>query len=163
MKTKRFAELSVLTALALILFIIELKIPRLSPIEGVKLGLANIVTVYAVYHFKVSETILMVTARIILGAVFSGNFSSLLYSASGAFMCLVGMLILKRIIPENYIWLSSIIGAVFHNTGQIITAVFIMGISVISYYPILIVSGCIAGFFTGITAQLITERIKKIR
>lgn len=161
MKVKRLTQLSLLTALALILFIIELRLPRLSPIEGVKLGLANIVTVYSVYRFKASETAIMVTARIILGAIFSGNLFSLLYSASGSALCLAGMLAVKRVIPLNYIWLSSIIGAILHNTGQIITALYVTcSLTVITYYPILIVSGCIAGLFTGITAQLIINRLK---
>ena len=71
-------------------------------------------------------------------------------------MCLAGMLGVKRIVPVNYIWLSSIIGAILHNTGQIIVAVIIMrSFAVIYHYPYLIISGCIAGAFTGICAQLL--------
>lgn len=162
MNTGRLTQLSLLTATALILFVIELHIPNLIPVYGVKLGLANIITIYAVYRFKASETAMIVLVRIILGAVFSGNIFSLIYSASGAFFCLCGMLMIRRIIPENYIWLCSVIGAVFHNTGQIITAILVTGtFSVIAYYPILLVSGCIAGLFTGISAQMILKRIQK--
>ena len=160
MNIKRLTQLSLLTATALIIFVIELRIPNIIPIPGIKLGLANIITVYCVYHFNAFETALMLTSRIILGALFSGNIFSLVYSTAGAFFCLCGMLVIRRIIPEKYIWLCSVIGAVLHNTGQIIMAVIVTGtFFVLAYYPILLVSGCIAGFFTGISAQMIIKRI----
>ena len=161
MAVRKLTELSLLTALALIIFIVELRLPDLSPIQGVKLGLANIVTIYALYRFRAGEVFLIVTARVILGSLFSGNFCSLIYSISGAFLCLAGMIPLRKIIPENYIWLCSIAGAILHNTGQIITAVILMKtISVIAYYPVLIFSGCIAGAFTGICTQLVIKRLR---
>lgn len=159
MNTKKLTRLSLLTAIALILFIVELRLPNLSPISGVKLGLANIITVYAVYHYKPSEVAMMLIVRILLGAMFSGNVSSLLYSLSGGTLCLVGMLLLKKVIPEKYMCISSIFGAILHNTGQIAMAIVLMGsLSVIAYYPILLLSGCVAGFFTGLTAQYINNR-----
>lgn len=112
MNIKRLTQLSLLTATALIIFVIELRIPNIIPIPGIKLGLANIITVYCVYHFNAFETALMLTSRIILGALFSGNIFSLVYSTAGAFFCLCGMLVIRRIIPEKYIWLCSVIGAV---------------------------------------------------
>lgn len=160
MSAKKITELSLLTALALIIFIVELRIPNLCPIPGVKLGLANIITVYSVYHFKASETIMLVVSRVILGSFFSGNLSALIYSMSGAIFCLLGMLFIKKVIPEKYIWLCSIIGAIFHNIGQICAAVTIMNtFAVIVYLPILIFSGCIAGFFTGMCAFFIHRRL----
>lgn len=160
MKTKRLTELSLLTASALIVFIIEMRLPNLSPVKGVKLGLANIFTVYAVYRFSGKEVLLMVLTRVFLGALFSSNFSAFIYSLSGALMCLAGMILLKKVIPQKYICLCSIFGAVFHNTGQIIAAVIVMhSFSVIAYYPILIVSGCIAGAFTGLVAGFVLKRV----
>ncbi|MGN0594956.1 MAG: Gx transporter family protein [Hominimerdicola sp.] len=159
MQVKRLTQLSLLTAMALIIFIIELRIPNIVLIPGVKLGLANIVTVYAVYRFSASEVSLLILVRILLGAMFSGNAFSLIYSITGAFFCFCGMLLIKRFISQKYIWLSSILGAVLHNTGQILAAIFVMKTyAVIAYYPILIVSGCIAGFFTGLCAQLVLKR-----
>ena len=66
-KIRRMTELALLTAIALIIYVVELQIPNLSPVAGVKLGLANIITVYAVYRFKWSETALMLLARLLLG------------------------------------------------------------------------------------------------
>ena len=161
MSTKKMTSLALLTATALILFIVELRIPNILPIPGVKLGLANIITVYCVFRYSASETALTVCARILLGAMFSGNFSALIYSACGAFCCLLGMLALRKLLPEKQIWLCSMIGAMFHNIGQIIAAVAVMrSLSVISYLPILLITGSVAGLFTGLCAQLILNRIR---
>ena len=164
MKAKRIAELSVLTAVSLIIFIVELQIPNPFPIPGIKLGLANIITVFAVYHYKAYEVAMIVTVRLLLGSVFSGNFMALIYSASGAFLCLLGILLLKRIIDEKHIWIASVFGAVLHNTGQMIAAVIVtQTVEIVAYYPFLLVSGCLAGAFTGLCAQLIMPRIKILK
>ena len=160
-KVRRLTELAVLTAVSLIIFIVELQIPNPFPIPGIKLGLANVITVYAVYHYRAHEVAAMVAVRLILGAVFTGNFTALLYSASGAFLCLVGMLILRRFIDEKHLWIASVFGAVLHNTGQMAAALLVtQTIQLFLYYPFLLVSGCLSGAFTGLCAQLITARIK---
>lgn len=162
MKTKKLTELSLLTAAALIIFIIELRIPNIVNIPGVKLGLANIITVYAVYRFTAKETFMIVVTRVILGSLFGGNVSVIIYSLSGATLCLLGMLLLKRVIPLRYIWLGSIIGAILHNTGQMGAALIIMRTpAVLAYYPPLIISGCIAGTFTGLCAGFVLKRLEK--
>jgi len=161
MKTKKLTELSLLTAAALIIFIIELRIPNIVNIPGVKLGLANIITVYAVYRFTAKETLMIVVTRVILGSLFGGNVSVIIYSLSGAILCLLGMILLKKIIPLRYIWLGSIIGAILHNTGQMGVALIMMRTpAVLAYYPPLIISGCIAGTFTGLCAGYVLKRIK---
>ncbi len=83
MDVKRLARLGVLTAVALIIFIVELQIPNPFPIPGIKLGLANIITVYAVYRFRPVEVCMLVGVRIFLGAVFSGNMMALCSVCSG--------------------------------------------------------------------------------
>ena len=164
MKLRKLTELALLTAIALIIFIVELRIPNLSPIYGIKLGLSNIITVYAVFHYQPSETAMLLLCRIILGAIFSSNLISLVYSLAGGMFCLAGMLCVKKYIPERMIWLCSILGAVFHNLGQITAAVVTMQtFAVISYLPFLIISGCVAGLFTGLCAQLLLNRLGKIR
>ena len=163
-KVRRLTELAVLTAVSLIIFVIELQIPNPFPIPGIKLGLANIITVYAVYHYKAHEVAATVAVRLILGAVFTGNFTALLYSASGAFLCLVGMLILRRFIDEKHLWIASVFGAVLHNTGQMAAALIITQTpQLLAYYPFLLVSGCLAGAFTGLCAQIVISRLKKTK
>lgn len=160
MKVKRLTELALLTALALIIFVIELQFPIPVPVPGVKLGLANIITVFAVYHYRAREVFLIVFARILLGSFFSGNLMALMYSMAGGILCLVGMVWLKRIISERYIWLCSVLGAVLHNIGQISVACLIAGWGLLAYLPFLLVSGCIAGAFTGLCVQMILQRAK---
>ena len=163
MKAKKLTELALLTALALIIFIVELQIPNPVPVPGVKLGLANIITVFAVYHYRAGEVFLIVICRILLGSFFSGNMMSLIYSLSGGLLCLAGMLLLKRVLSEKYIWVCSVLGAVLHNIGQTAAACLIAGWGMVLYLPFLLVSGCIAGAFTGGCAQMIIYRkIKEI-
>lgn len=162
MGSKKITYLSLLTTIALIIFVIELRIPNIVPIYGVKLGLANIVTVYAMYHCSCKETFMVVFVRVFLGSLFGGNVSALIYSFAGAMFCLVGMMLLKRFFDEKHIWICSVIGAVLHNIGQILAAIIVMRTtSVVYYLPFLLVSGCIAGAFTGITAQFLINRSRR--
>ena len=159
MRAKKITQLALLTTIALIIFVIEMRIPNIVPIPGVKLGLANIVTVYAMYHCTAKETLLVVFVRILLGSMFGGNVSAMLYSLSGALLCMAGMLLLRRVIDEKYIWICSVLGAVLHNVGQIAAAIVIMRTTtVITYLPFLLVSGCVAGAFTGLCAQVVIKR-----
>ena len=158
MKTQKLAELSMLTAFAIIIFVLELQIPNLSPVPGVKLGLANIITVYAVYTHKGREVFLIVLVRVLLGAILSGQMTALLYSLSGSMLCLIAMLPMRRIIPESHIWMASVLGAVLHNAGQIAAAILeTQTTGLIAYQPVLLVSGCIAGAFTGLCAQFVVN------
>lgn len=160
-KLKRLTRLSLLTATALIIFVVELQIPNPTPIAGVKLGLANIITVYGVYRYKAGEIALVLLVRILLGGIFGGNPSAVIYSLAGGVFCLLGMLLLKRIIPENRLWLCSVLGAALHNVGQILTAYIVMGMAaVFVYLPFLLVSGCAAGAITGICAQILVKRLR---
>lgn len=160
MKVRRLTELSLLTALALIIFVIELQIPNPVPVPGVKLGLANIITVFAVYHYRAGEVFCLVLARILLGSFFSGNMMALLYSMAGGILCLVGMLGLKHILTERLIWVCSVFGAVLHNIGQIAVACLVAGWGLLAYFSFLLVSGCIAGAFTGGCVQMVLRRFR---
>ena len=163
MDVKRLTRLALLTAVALIIFAVELQIPSPFPIPGIKLGLANIITVYAVYRYRAGEAAAILLVRILLGSIFGGSVAALIYSLSGGVLCLSGMLLLKKVIDENRLWLSSVFGAVLHNTGQMAAALLVLQTpSIIAYYPFLIVSGCLAGLFTGLCAQVVVNRINPI-
>lgn len=163
MSAKKLTQLSLLTAAALILYVIELHLPSPVLIPGVKLGLANIITVVAVYRFTPCETVLLVAVRIILGAIFAGNMSAFLFSVFGAVFCLCGMMIIRKLLPEKQLPLCSVLGAMLHNVGQMAAAVWVMGsLSVLAYLPILLVTGCVAGLFTGICAREVERRIPPI-
>ena len=163
MRTKRLTELALLATIALTIFTIELRIPNLFPIPGIKLGLANIITVYALYHYRAGEVLMVLLTRIFLGALFAGSMMSLLYSLAGGMFCLAGMLLLRQVIPEQGIWFASVIGAVLHNAGQIAVAVLATRtVGVIAYFPVLLVSGCLAGLFTGLCAQTVIRGLRPI-
>ena len=159
MKAKRMARLGLLTGLALILFIVEAQIPPLVPIPGVKIGLANIVTVFTVFYFGVRDGILVLADRIFLGAVFAGNFSSILYSAAGGLFAIIVVIGLKFILQKNQVWIAGCLGAVAHGIGQMVVAVPVSGTpSVLIYLPVLILCGIITGTFTGLCAQVLLNR-----
>ena len=162
--TRRITIDAVLAAAALIIFSVEALIPPLVPIPGVKLGLANVITVFALYKLGAKDAFWIMLIRIILGSVFAGTVISFLFSASGAVLCYLVMVLLKRFLSEDHIWLCSVGGAVFHNIGQIIAAVFILKTTaVFAYLPFLLLSGIITGVFTGLCAQLTFKRLKKVK
>ena len=160
--TRRLTELSLLCAVSLIMFIIEMQLPPVVPVPGVKLGLANIITVYAVYAYNARDAVMIFFVRIIIGSLFSGNMIALIFSICGGLLCLFGMILIRRFTEINMIVFASVAGAVLHNIGQTAAAVFVMKTTaVIVYLPYLMLSGCIAGGFTGLCAWLIIKRIKK--
>ena len=105
--TKKITRLALLTAIALTIFLVEAQIPALVPIPGIKLGLANIVTVFTVYALGSKDGCLVLAARIFLGAVFAGNFSTILYSAAGGALAI---LVLVTATPGLLLYLPVMIG-----------------------------------------------------
>lgn len=160
--TKRLTRMGLLTALALIIFIIEAQLPPLVPIPGVKLGLANIVTVYAMFELGPRDTLMILLCRIFLGSIFAGQMMTFFFSLSGGLLCYVIMLFMRKIVTEKQIWICSIFGAIGHNIGQILAAIFFTSTpGLVMYLPVLMISGIIAGAFTGFCAQFLLQRISK--
>lgn len=160
MSVKRLCRMAVLTAVALGIYIAELQIPSIVPIPGVKLGLANIVTIYAIFKLSAPDAAAILTARILLGSIFAGQVTAFFYSAAGGLMCLLVMLVMRKIVTEKQIWVCSVIGAVAHNIGQIAAAIAItQTLSLIYYLPVLLLSGIITGLFTGLSAQFLVNRL----
>lgn len=162
--TKRITNMALLTAVALIIFIIEAQIPPIVPISGAKIGLANIVTVYAMLRLGPRDTLCILLCRIVLGSFFVGNVTAVFYSLAGGIMCYLSMLIMRRIVTKKQLWALSAVGAIFHNIGQIIAAMLIMKTTVVlMYLPALLAIGIPAGIFTGLCAQLLVNRADKSR
>ena len=161
MKTRRLVLLALLTAIALTIFMLEAQIPAPVPIPGVKLGLSNIVTVFTVFLLGAKEGVLVLAARIFLGAVFAGNFSTILYSAAGGTLAILATIGLKRALKENQLWVAGCAGAVAHSIGQMAVAVWVSGTpGLLAYLPILIAISLITGLFTGLCAQFLLNRGK---
>lgn len=161
-KTKRMVYDAILAGVALTIFMVELQLPSPVPVPGVKLGLANIVTLFAVYALRPADAAAILFVRILLGGLLSGRLISLLYSLAGGVLCLATMLLLKKFLKKQ-VWLCSIAGAMAHNIGQIAVAVILTrSIYVAVYLPILIVAGTIAGLFTGLCVQMSVKYFKII-
>lgn len=159
MKTKRIALLGLLTAIALTIFMIEAQIPAVIPIPGVKLGLSNIVTVFAVFTLGPWDGVAVLVCRIFLGAVFAGNFSTILYSAAGGFLSILVTMGLRKVLKENQIWAAGCLGAIAHSVGQMIAAIAITRTpGLLVYLPVLVIISIFTGLFTGFCAQLLIKR-----
>ena len=155
--------MALLTAVALIIFMVEAQIPNPVPIPGVKLGLANIVTVYAVFALGPPQALMILFCRVFLGAVFSGQMMTLLYSLGGGLLCWCAMTALRRLVTGKQIWVCSVFGAVCHNIGQIAVAAAVTRTpALIAYLPVLMVSGILTGAFTGVAAQALLSHLDKL-
>ena len=124
--TARLTRLALLTAIALTIFMAEAQLPTLVPIQGVKLGLANIVTVYAVFALGPGDALLILLSRVFLGAVFSGQMMTLFYSLGGGLLAWLIMCLLRPVFHKEHLWLCSPVAALFHNLGQLLVAAAIM-------------------------------------
>ena len=106
MKTRKLTTLALLCAIALTIFMVEAQIPPLVPIPGIKLGLANIVTVFAVFAIGPKEAAAVLFVRIFLGAVFAGNFSSIFYSAAGGTLAILVTILLRKVLTKKQLWVA---------------------------------------------------------
>ena len=159
MKTKKLVLLALLTAIALTIFMVEAQIPPLVPIPGVKIGLANIVTVFTVFLMGGKEGAAVLFCRIFLGAVFAGNFSTIFYSAAGGGLSILITIGLKRILTRKQLWVAGALAAIGHSVGQMAAAIIIASTpSLIIYLPVLIAISIVTGTFTGLCAQFLLNR-----
>lgn len=163
MKTKKIVQLALLTAVALILFVIEAQIPAIVPIPGVKIGLANIVTVFAVFAVGSKQAAAVLFCRVFLGAVFAGNFSTIFFSAAGGACAIAVTIGLKRVLTQHQLWVAGCLGAIAHSIGQMAAAVAITQTpSLLLYLPVLIAISVVTGCFTGLCAQVMLNRGDKL-
>ena len=162
-KVRKLTLMALLTAIALTIFMIEAQIPALVPIPGIKLGLANIVTVFAVFALGPKEAAMILFARIFLGAVFAGNFSTILYSGAGGFCAILVTIGLRKIMSHQQLWVAGALGAVAHSLGQMAMAIAITATpSLAMYLPVMILCSVITGVFTGLCAQFVCNRGKDL-
>ena len=159
MGTRQLTRCALLTGIALILFTFEVSLPGLSPVPGLKLGLSNIVTVYAVFTEGPLQAAMILAARILLGALVTGNAGALMYSAAGGTVCFLTMLLLRRVLTRKQIWVAGVLGAMAHNLGQMAVALAVTRTpGLLAYLPVLEAGGMAAGLFTGVCAQLLVLR-----
>lgn len=162
-KGARLASFGVFVALALIFSYIETLIPFQIGIPGVKLGLANLVIVIALYRMPVGEVYLLSGVRVALTGFLFGNLMSILYSLAGGILSLTVMWGMKRIRSVSILGVS-IAGGVFHNIGQLLAAALMVETyGVFSYLPVLLISGLLTGFVIGLAAGEMLKRIRSLQ
>lgn len=159
MKTGKLTRMALLTAIALTIFMVEAQIPALVPVPGVKLGLSNIITVFAVFAMGPKEAASILFVRIFLGAVFAGNFSTIFYSAAGGALAILVTIGLRKILTKKQLWVAGVLGAIAHSIGQMAMAIAITRtVGLISYLPVMILCSIVTGLFTGLCAQFLLDR-----
>ena len=161
METRKIARMGLLTALALILSYVESLIPAFVAVPGVKMGLANIVVVFALYTLGPGEAAIVSIIRVLLSSLLFGSILSLSYSAAGAVISLLSMIILMKTKIFG-VTSVSVTGGVFHNLGQMLVACLVLETDVLLYYlPVLILSGTITGAVIGIASSIVIKRLQK--
>lgn len=163
MSTKKVSFIGLSIALAMILSYLESQIPALVAIPGIKVGLPNLILVFLLYKVGWKETVAVSIIRIFLVSLLFGNLQSMIFSFAGAFLSLLGMILLKK---TN--WFAcvtvSIVGGILHNVGQIIAACFWTAtVQIVLYLPVLLISGTIAGFVIGFIAGMLVKRLEKLK
>lgn len=157
--THRMARIALLTALSLILFVLEGLLPLPLPVPGAKLGLAAIVTLIALYLLPLRDAVLMLTLRILLASFFGGGFAPMLYSLAGGAASFAVMALLKKYTPLSIVGISAA-GGFLHNMAQLLVAAAMMQTTALFIYaPLLGFVGILTGIAIGIAAQSILQKI----
>ncbi len=158
--SKRVARYALLTALAMALSWLESLVPLSMAAPGMKLGLTNIVVVFALYRMSLRDAAALSLVRVLLVSMTFGNAYSFAYSLAGAVLSLAVMAALKRTGKFSILGVS-IAGGVGHNLGQVAVAMAVLGTARLAWYlPALLVSGTLAGAAVGAAGGLVAARVK---
>lgn len=160
MDTKRLTRFGLLIALAFILSYVESLFPIL-PVAGMKVGLANLVVIAALYELGSRDAFVLSMVRILLVSMTFSNFSAMLYSLGGGILSFLVMVLLKRCGKFSIVGVS-VAGGVSHNIGQIAVAALILDQSMLVNLPWLMIGGAVAGIAIGIAGAEITKRLHRL-
>ena len=159
MTIHRMTRIALLTALSLILFVLEGFLPLPLPVPGAKLGLAAIVTLIALHLLPTRDAALMLTLRILLSSFFGGGIAPMLYSLAGGAASFAAMVLLKKYTQLSIVGISAA-GGFLHNMAQLLVAAAVMQASALfSYAPVLGFVGILTGIGIGMSAQIILQKI----
>lgn len=161
MRLKKLTLTAVLTAAALVMFVLESQLPPLTVIPGIKPGLSNIFTLFAMEALGPGWAFGLFLTRVTLGCVITGQGSAFLYSLAGG-LCAYALMLLRKPLRGNTLWVRSVLCAMAHNAGQLAAAAAIAKTGAVwSYLPVLIPAAILAGTLTGLCAQLVLNRLEK--
>lgn len=163
-KVKNIAFYGMMIALAFIFSYLESFIPinAIIPIPGVKLGLANVVVVFALYTMKPKDAFIISIIRIVMSGFLFGNSMAIAYSLAGGMLSLLVMVLAKK--TKLSMMGVSMLGGICHNIGQLTMAVILTSTVRIAYYlPVLLITGMLTGLLMGFAAKLVVDRVNKIR
>jgi len=159
MKQRNIARFSLLVALAMVLSWLESMVPVSAAVPGVKLGLTNLVVIFALYRLSARDAAVISFVRVLLVSMTFGNAYAFAYSLAGAALSLMVMIILKKTDIFSAVGVS-IAGGVCHNIGQILVAVLILETGrLVFYLPVLMVSGVVSGIAIGVVGAMLVKRI----
>lgn len=163
MKTKKLTFLALSICLALILSYIEAILPPLSAqVPGIKMGLCNIIIVFVLYRYSLKEAAVVSIIRLVLSTLLFSNPVTFVYGAAGAVLSLIVMALFKKLGFLSTVGVS-VLGAVCHNLGQIIVAMFFLRTKEIGYYMIILtLTGTIAGILIGLCAAYLISALRKM-
>ena len=158
---QRVAVSGLLTSLMLVLGLIERQFPLTAAIPGIKLGLANSVLIYALYMLGIKQSVVLMLLKALMSWLIYTNMQAMFYSLAGGALSLLAMILLSRMKGISIIGVSAL-GAVFFNVGQILMAVIMLNTPqlMVTYLPILMVSGVVTGVLTGVVAQMVMKHLK---
>ncbi len=160
MNTGKIAKTGMLLAISLVLSYLEMLLPVTIAVPGVKIGLANIITMFLLYRTDFKSTFMFVCVRVVLAGILFSGVSGIIYSLAGGMACVLVMSVLKRFSFFSVLGVS-VAGAIAHNVGQIVVAVIVMENIHIAYYlPVLCISGVISGLLVGYLAFVIMKRYR---
>ena len=159
MRNKRAQQVALsglLTSLMLVFGLIERQFPLTAAIPGVKLGLANSVLLYSLYMLGVKQSFVLMLLKALMSWLIYTNLNAMFYSLGGGLFSLAVMILVSRVSGV------SALGAVFFNVGQILVAVLMLNTPqlLVTYLPILMISGVVTGVLTGVVAQMVMKHLK---
>ena len=155
--------MALLTAIRLVIWVIEAQIPAPVPVPGVKLGLASVVTLTAMALLGRREALAILLMRVFLASVFAGSFSAILFSLAGGALSWAVMAAVLGLFDEKQIWVVSVLGAIAHNAGQLLAAMAVTKTAaLIAYAPALLCAAIITGAFTGAAATALIPALRRL-
>ena len=157
-KTSRFVLAAVLCGIALALSLLDGAVSSLLPLPGLKLGLANVVSLFALCCLGLPWALLICLVRSLLAAALSGNLTMLFFSLAGG---VVSILVMRLAQKRLSVIKMSVLGGVSHNLMQLVCAALLTATPQVSYYvPVLVLTGTVCGFFVGVLCTLVSRRLR---